>query len=520
MIPGFFKSKAQPLIFFSMLIGIFTVFSLPTFIVLGLSAYFIYTLRKYAITPEEKKFIIYACSLAIIARIILAFFNLGYGIFSEKGSDIFGDAMSYEGVGVYIKELVTGAPAVSGIWGDDLLCVLWLRKIWHVVNPDLGGLYTIPGVAYWYGYFNILWGVSFLAPKILNGLMWVIGSFWIYLFFRERFAKAGTKFGLLVILFLPSALIFSSSGLKDSLIFLFIAAIIFSSHTLERSNHRGYAAFTLLVTPLLYKLFTYIGMVPASFFIISVFIISIAIVIWNKRYWLFWGFLIVVSGLLLPTLRQYIHFFVLLFGLSILIRKSDFKIFFVGVFIILVFSSIVLKTRIIDNLSVRFNAKLRSAISESILQSYNTAFGNTAYHIYPEKFYANIETRDAITYSEVFLSYLNGLRYVFLEPTPLTFKENISVAMFPETCFMWFFMPFIILGMIAILRINTQTAIVTILFLLIMTSLLALGQGNMGTLIRTRAMIMPWYFMIGAFGLNAAYSRIFKSKSNNAGSLA
>jgi hypothetical protein len=564
-----FKSKTPLLIFFGTLIGIFTIFSLPTVIVLGLSVYVIYTCRKHAITPEEKKFITYACSLAIALRIALSFFNLGYGLFSGMGSDIFGDAMSYEGVGAYIKELVTGIPLRGGIWGDNLACVLWLRKIWQVVNSDLGGGYTIPGVAYWYGYFNILWGLSFLAPKILNGLMWVIGSFWIYLFFRERFTPhpechgyeavdewhsggipprgqktenkgatgarladaaakrvnpwgstmAWTKFALLPALFLPSSLIFSSSGLKDSLVFLFISAIIFSSHTLERSNHRGYAAFTLLITPLLDKLLTYFGTAASSFFLISVFVISIIIVTWNNRCWLFWGFLIITGGLLLPTLRPYVHFFVLSFGLSILVRKVNFKKIFIGVFLISVFSSIILGVGIWDNLLTRFKTELRNRISESVLQSYNTAYGNSAYHIFPEKFYVNIETRDTITYPEIFLSYLNGLRYVFLEPTPFTFKEKISVAMFPETCFMWFFTPFIILGIITILRINTQAAIMTILFLLIVTSLLALGQGNMGTLIRTRYMIMPWYFMIGILGLNAAYSWIFKSKSNDAGSL-
>lgn len=514
-----FKSKTLFLIFFGILIGIFAIFSLATLIVLGLSVYLIYACRRHAITPEEKKFITYACSLAIVLRIALSSFNLGYGIFSGMGSDIFGDAMSYEGVGAYIKELVTGIPIRSGIWGDNLACFLWLRKIWQVVNSNLGGLYTIPGVAYWYGYFNILWGLSFLAPKILNGLMWVIGSFWIYLFFRERFTKAWTKFALLPALFLPSSLIFSSSGLKDSLVFLFISAIIFSSHVLERSNHRGYAALALLITPLLNKNLTYFGTAASSFFLISVFIISIMIVTWNNRCWLFWGFLIITGGLLLPTLRPYVHFFVLLFGLSLLVRKINFKKIFIGVFIISVFSSIVLGAGIWDNLFTRFKTELRYKISESVLQSYNTAYGNTAYHIYPEKFYVNIETRDTITYPEVFLSYLNGLRYVFLEPAPLTFKEKISVAMFPETCLMWFFSPFIILGNIVMLRINRQAAIVTILFLLIVTSLLALGQGNMGTLIRIRHMIMPWYFMIGILGLNAACSWIFKSKSTTAGSL-
>ncbi len=496
------------------LAGVFTIFSFPALIAVGLSICVVQNCRKYAQDDSEKKFITYVCIAAIGIRIFISACILAYGKYSGAGSDVFGDALSYEGVGAYIMELIRGVPIEKGIWGDNLLAVIWLRKIWDVFSSNAAGTYTIPYVSYWYGYLDSLWGLSYLAPKILNGLFWIMGLFWLYIFFRERFINANLKWGLMIGLFLPSLLIFSSSGLKDSLLFFLVVSIIFSSHKLEHSNHRRYAFFALSAAPVIGKLISHIGMLQTSFLLISIFIISVIMVVYNNAFWPFWGTLIISSGLLLPSFRAYISYFVFLYALSLLIRKFPIAKICIGILTLTLIASFVLKTNFLANVSGRLKVQVQRRISESVLQSFNTAYGNTAYHIYPEKYYANIETRETITFLQVIVSYLNGLRYVFLEPTIFSFKSPLAVLMLPEVLFMWIFMPFIILGSIVILRINTHTALFTILFLLAITSLLALGQGNMGTLIRTRCMIMPWYFMIGVLGVNSAFVYFLKQKTN------
>lgn len=496
------------------LIGILAVFSLPTILVLTLSIYVIYKCRAHCVSLEEKKFVVCALTLALAVRIAISVFILTYGRYSGVGSDIFGDAMTYEGVGAYIKELASGVPTKASIWGDNFITVNWLRKFGDIINnSSISGIYSVPIVSHWYGYLNTLWGLSFLAPKILNGLLWIIGAFWLYVFFQERFTIKGDKLGLIITLFLPSSLIFSSSGLKDSLLFFLIVAIIFSSHKLERLGRRRYGIFTLLITALLDRFSSYISISRVSFFLISIFIISFMMVIYNNRHWLSWATLIISSGILLPAIRPYVHSFVLMFAFFILLSKVNLKKIVFFIILAAILGSLVFKGGGLLELHSRLNAQIRDKISESVLQSYNTAYGNTAYHIYPEKYYANIKARDKITFSEVAIAYLNGLRYVFLEPTILSFNSSIAMPMLQEALFMWFFTPFIILGSIIILRINTKTASFTLLFLFIIATLLVLGQGNIGTLIRTRCMIMPWYFMIGALGLNAAYSYLFKLKS-------
>lgn len=501
------------LILCGLFIGFFATFSLPTLIVLALSVAVVYICRRSAATLEEKKFVTSILTLAIVIRVAISVVILGCGIYFGSGSDVFGDALTYEGVGAYINELGSGIQINSGLWGDNLVTVEWLRSLWHDVNlPDLQGGYTLPSVSYWYGYFNLLWGLSFLAPKILNGLMWVLASFWLYRFFHERITKYGTRFGLGIILFLPSALMFSSSGLKDSLLFFLVTGIIFATHKLERSNHRLYAGFSLMAFFPLHKFFGAFSQMQASLVIISLLVVSTLTVISKDKKWLFWGLLIIASSLFLPQLRQYIYFLVLMFGFLILfMRYLNFKRVFIGMFIILMAIGVILGPK---GAYSRITNTVRTRMAESVLQSYNTSSGKTSYHIYPEKYYVDINSRYTITFPELFIAYLNGLRHVFLEPMLWSSRSLFAVAMFPEVLFMWIIFPFILLGGIAMLRRDIKNSLPVILFLFFTTSLLALGQGNMGTLVRTRWMVMPWYFMIASVGLYTAYRSIFKARDN------
>lgn len=508
MSKNLFKSKSYLFIAFGVLIGLCATFSLPILLVLCLSVYVVFVFRKNTTTLEEKKFITYVCVLAIGIRILISLFILGYGMYFGTGSDIFGDAMGYEGVGAYIKEAVTGIPIKRDLWGDNFVTVSWLREIWPKIylKAEHGIMYYIPGMSYWYGYLNTLWGLSFLAPKILNGLIWTIGSFWIYLFFRDRYFESGTKFGLFIVLFLPSSLILSSSGLKDPLVFFLMTSIIYSSHMLERSNHKWYAVSALLISFML-NILKHLIIGNIIFFLISMFILSIIMVTWNNKYWFFWGLLIICSGLLLPKIRSYVYYFVLIFSLSILINKLNFKRIIIYIFLITILTSSIFHETLYRNLFLNFKVASKNITSNSILKNYHSARGNTAYHIYPKKYYADVKNRDSITYPEVFIAYLIGLRYVFFEPNPWSFRTSRVIVMFPETFFMWLFMPFIILGTVILLKKNKKITLSIILFLFLTTSLLALGQGNMGTLVRTRWMVMPWYFMIGAVGLNAKFHK-------------
>lgn len=513
MISNLLQSK-KLLVFLGLLLGAFSVFLFPTFIVLCLCFLIIFMFRNNALTQKEKKFISYACILAMGIHITVSLILFVLGHYVGLGSDAIGDARTYEAVGAYIKELATGIPITGGLWDGNLVIVEWLRKTWRGIDALLGGLYTIPFISYWYAYCYTLLGLDYLAFKILNGLLWIISAFWLYLFFRERFTERGIKFGLIAILFLPSGLIFSSSGLKDSFLFFLMMTIIYSVHTLERNKHNRYAMFILLVTPILYKLFNFLGIPAISFYLISLFIISFIIAILYRNLWISWGLLIIIGYSLLDPLRNYASLLTLIFGFSILLSsKINFKKIISLLPVVAIFALAIFALGFQHRIYSRIKIETRKIIAMTVLQSYNTSYAKTPFHIFPEKYYADINSRYSITFPEVLVSYLNGLRYVFLEPTPWAFKHLPTLAMFPETLFMWFLIPFMILGCIIIFRINTRMAIATSLYLFTTTLILALGQGNMGTLARTRWMIMPFYFMLGGIGLSAAYS-YFLSQRN------
>lgn len=503
------RGGTRLLISLGLLIGFFSFFSFPVFFALCLSFCAVLSFRRYSATPDEKRFITYVCTLAILLRVLVSLFILIYGRLTETGSDIFGDAMSYEGVGVYIKELVSGSSFKGALWGDNLAAVKWLRQAWKGIDASLGNIYTIPSISYWYAFLHMLWGESFLAPKILNGLLWVMGSFWLYLFFRERFTPQGARLGLCIMLFLPSSVVFSSSGLKDSMFFFLIIAVIFASHKLGSLKYGLPIVFSIFFIPLAINLIAPFNINKISFIIFCLFFLSIAMLSLGRSNVLSLGLSICCGSLFLSTLREYIHLFILLFGLVIacidrINLKKTIPLIVASVLILIIPNRI--------KIYERLNSEIKKRFSESVLQNYNTAIGNTAYYVYPEKFYSNTKNSENITIPEFLFSYLNGIRYVILEPAPWTFRGFFTSAIFPETLLMYFLLPFIILGAVVAARINPRAAFITFSFLGIITSLLAFGQGNMGTLVRIRYMVTSWYFMIGAIGLGACLPRIFKNK--------
>ncbi len=512
------KPNTFLILFFAALAGAVSFFSFPVLLVLALAVCLICVFRREAKTPEEKKFITLVFCLATAIHILISMSILAYGRFSAVGSDFLGDAMNFESIGLYIKEFVSGIPVSSRLWGESLVTVQWLRDVWQGYDINLTNIYSIPSVSYWYGYLNILWGESFLAPKILNGLLWAIASFWIYLFFRDRFTARGIKFGLCLMLFYPTYMLISSSGLKDSLLFFLLTAIVFATHMLEKGGHRGFALLVLLSVLALQYLMNKMNINRCEFFATTVLLISVIAVLWNPRLWLFFGGVIIPASYLLNQLREYVLAVVLIFSFSILLRNISIKKIAVGFLIIFVFLTVVSGGKFLSDAYRRSSSALENSIWSLITQNYNTAYGATPYYIYPPKAYSMVGKANPMSLPELAVSYLNGLRYVFLEPTPWRFRAYHTVVMFPETLIIWFLIPFMALGAIMMLKMNRRMALVVILFLFIMTTILALGQGNMGTLVRTRIMVMIWCFMIAGIGLSAASHWIGRKKSNITGS--
>ncbi|MFH1507287.1 MAG: hypothetical protein ABIG46_02515 [Candidatus Omnitrophota bacterium] len=502
------RTKSLILIFLGLIAGILIFLSSPVLLSLGLAFFVIYYCRKNTIDAREKKFVTYACAWAIIIRIVVSLGILIYGRYTGIGSDIFGDAMSYEGVGLYIKEIILGVPGKGILWGDNLITVDWLRQVWKDTDRfGAVGTYTVPSVAYWYGYFNILWGDSFLATKILNGILWVLGSFWLYTFFKDRFSARGSRLGFLITLFLPSAILFSSSGLKDSLLFFLIVAAIFASHNLEKLKYNWFISISIFFIPLAIIFLLKLDILKLSFIITSLFILSLVMVLLKRGNFLFFSLMLCCAALLLSSLREYLYLFVLLSGFLIVFSRLLINKMFV--IVIAALAVFIFGSGRIGSM----NALIKRITSESIAQSANTAVGNTAYYVYPERYYSDAGVGDSITFLDFFVSYLNGLRYIFLEPVIWTFPNSVSLFMFPEMLLFYFLLPFIVLGVVFSMRLNLRIAAALALYLFLATSLLALGQGNIGTLIRTRYMVMPFYFMIGSLGLYAAYSYIFKASN-------
>lgn len=496
-------------------VGILSFLDFPLFVAILLAIGLLYICVKDTPDEAERKFLLRVLFLAIVIRMALSFFILLTAWHTRVGSDILGDARPYEGVGAYIKELATGRRILSGLWGENFMHVRWLREVWRGIDGKLGDIYSVPSVAYWYGFLYSFWGLDFLAPKVLNGLFWVLGSFWLYLFFQGRYGKtAGLKIGLVFSLFLPSALLVTASGLKDSLLFLLIISIIFSAHRIEMSGHRFYGIFSSLSALFLCAALSALSFIKISFFLIALVIIIFVIVLSKWKNWFFYGLLMISSSILLSTIREHVYIIALIFGFLILINRRFSLKGFLCFILILIFSFLLLTGR---SSPAKADKILRKIMVTSVTQNYNTAYGNTAFQIFPKRFYLDLGAASSITYPEFLLSYFNGLRHVFTEPVPWRYRSFFAIFMFPEVFFLWLMIPCFLAGFVCAYKINRAMTIATGIFFGALVSLLALGQGNIGTLVRIRMMVMPWYFMFGGMGLYAFYSRFFNRAGSSGG---
>lgn len=100
-----------------------------------------------------------------------------------------------------------------------------------------------------------------------------------------------------------------------------------------------------------------------------------------------------------------------------------------------------------------------------------------------------------------------GLAYFLLAPFPWTvgsFRQAITV---PEMLFFYTLIPALIRGVLVLLRRYSSSGLMLVLLTAGMTFGYAVGQGNVGTIYRHRAQILPCLLVFAAVGVEAARGR-------------
>ena len=110
-----------------------------------------------------------------------------------------------------------------------------------------------------------------------------------------------------------------------------------------------------------------------------------------------------------------------------------------------------------------------------------------------------------------FISYCKGLAYVLFSPLPWDISSISQLLVYPQVVFWWALIPCIIYGMGWSMRFMRQETIVMILFIGSIYSVLALTEGNIGSVFRHKDWVTSLCAIFAAIGIyRVVYGSVVK----------
>ncbi len=415
----------------------------------------LFTLVLALLFLKRNRFLFFTLLIAFWARI---FFSIGYNFYlSEKSLNDYpehvvmlgGDGEFQSGHAWWISVLNLDKDIKKNdlMWKKGFFSDIWTYEVLFLENHHIPvhhyqvGFYTY-FMALFYSYF----GYSPLVINFINCILGVLSAFFIYrlcLFFNEKVANLS----LCLMLFYPSLFIWSAlTKLKiTGMIFLGVLFIFFSSKIILNKKWL-YLPF-VIGTMVLIELFRgKFGVLFAIIFLLSFFLTA-------KR--------CILKNLVSIT---------------------------ICVFAILNFSKVASGIKKIMDGGI--------TIHHGVVNT-----GGVVYKLLDDKCYSQVPGFYPLNGIGYLKYYLNGVLHFVFEP----FLDDISsknILIFLPQQFTWYLLlMFSIFGVLYGIRYFRKEAIILIVYFFVITSILAISGGNIGTDIRHRDLISPVVFIFGSLGL-------------------
>lgn len=327
-----------------------------------------------------------------------------------------------------------------------------IAQFWQdpIKNPFPRIRHGINGYTYCIAFFYALFGYSPLVLKFINPLLGTVSGILIFYITKDIFNVKVARLSAIFVVFSPSLIRWSVDILKDPLITFLI--ILF---------------FLILIK---FQEKKWIYLIPL------IFVVLILMTLGNPLY---------------PILA-----FILVYGFFIVLRLRPLKI--VGLIFLLY--SIILFSNFRDLNPINLTQEsLKKAATYQQIQAVTDEAG---YFIYDNT--AISEGR--INLISLSLSYLKGLSYALFSPFPWTITSRLQLFAYPQILMWYFLFPFVIIGILLSLRYKIKGTSAIIAFIFLTSSLLALVEGNIGTVFRHRDWIGPFFLIFAAVGLVWVFS--------------
>jgi 4-amino-4-deoxy-L-arabinose transferase-like glycosyltransferase len=436
------------LIILGLVLGIWSVL-FPVMFVIFLFVYLVYFFIYLKISPEERRFIIAIFTLGLLFRITFA--SLFYYLYLLPGNFNFfaSDGETYAQQAWYISRVLSNkdlymVPSTEFIFKSFDKMVDWYGGRLPSVNE-----YEIGIITYAMALIYAIFGYQPLILRIINCLFGALSAVLIYDITKFVFNKKVAYVAIVLTMFFPSLFLFSTTNLKDPSIIFLLILTIWAMTKFSKHKRILYLAVILISTVMIFFIRVYLF--GTLILIVSLYFLAIY-TFKMSRLKKFLILLTVISILLTPIAKKNIRN-----GLNFLFTKQSGYFFERG--------------------------------------------GISNYKIYPERFYQSRGEIKDMRLDEFLLSYFKGLTYVLFSPFPWHIKSG-SLFLGSLLNFLWYFLfIFALLGILKATRYKLLESTATILTLFVITSLLALTSGNIGTVFRHRDMLIPFFLIFSAVGL-------------------
>jgi hypothetical protein len=347
----------------------------------------------------------------------------------------------------------------NGLLGDSLpysengyaILQMWLSGIRDInyikayITNDVANLSgTIGGYDFWNAIVYFFTGKSPFSLIFINCIAGSVTAILIYYITKQLYNEKAAKISAILTAFWPSLFTWSIQNLKELLSILLIAILIMSLVQLK-AKFRFYLLLIIAIASLALK---ELRMVSFVIFYAVILPFSLILFLWKKNRILFIFLVLLVGAGGAIFINHYLNY-------SSLLEY------------------------------IKYMRTVR-------------AYGNTA-------FFSNIDITNPINFL-IFVPV--ALLVAWLAPFPWQIGSMSQVAAMPEMLLYYALLPAMFLGCGFVMRYKLKEGGIIPVYIFIMMITLASIEGNIGTLFRHRAMVLPFMFVLTGIGLERINFRI------------
>ena len=301
---------------------------------------------------------------------------------------------------------------------------------------------------------NVLVGPAQYGVRAISALIYLTGTFTLYRIVRPSFGRAASLAGLALLLFLPSLFVWSISVLKEPVFFGVLTVIV--ALTMAAGRRRSWA----------------IGLGAAA---------VTAAAAYAAETIRSGGAVVAVAGTAI--------------GVAIAAGFARPRVLAAAAIVAIIFAPVALTNgRIQDRLTAAASAAARRH------WDHVNAPGHS-YTIFDPAFYRDEPSPRDLTASATLRLVVGGVGTYLTVPAPWQLQSRAELLYLPEQV-IWYVMVLLLpIGVVAGFRRDSLLTSVLLGHLLVSVALVALTSGNIGTLVRHRALAMPYVVWFSGLGL-------------------